>query len=114
VVLNGEDHLRELRDTVAEALRELPAGGPTPTSARLRLPEGAELLSAEFRSVIRHDFTGELLIPGPGPVEDYVRSMIITQDLADPEALVSAVSRLVRQAREPFRVRTHCGCLICS
>lgn len=80
--------------------RRAPGRALAPTSARLRLPEGAELLSAEFRSVTRHDFTGELLIPGPGPAEDYVRSMIITQNLPDPEALVFAVSSFIRRAPE--------------
>jgi len=51
-----------------------PAGAGA-RAGRLRLDEGEELLAREFTSIIRHDFTGELVIPGPRPVEDYVRSM---------------------------------------
>lgn len=59
----------------------------------------------------RHDFTSELLIPGPRPVEDYVRSMSITQGLPDPGRFAEAVASLIPGGT--FRVRTHAGCLIC-
>ena len=65
VVLNGHDHLRELRDLIATALAG--TGGQPPRRERLHLDDGQALLAAEFGSVTRHDFTGELLIPGPGP-----------------------------------------------
>jgi len=80
VVLNGEDHLRELRDAMAAALGGTPAGERVAQGERLRLDHGADLLAAEFRSVTRHDFAAELVIPGPAPVENYVRSMITTQE----------------------------------
>lgn len=60
VVLNGHDHLRELRDLIATALAD--AGGQPPRRERLHLDDGQALLAAEFGSVTRHDFTGELLI----------------------------------------------------
>ena len=114
VVLNGEDHLRELRQLITTALRDFTNEEP-PGPGRLRLDEGEELLSREFTSVIRHDFTGELVITGPQPVEDYVRSMGVTRDLPDPEAFISAVGRLVpRDDQGMFRIRTHSGCLVCS
>ncbi|MGH3399578.1 MAG: class I SAM-dependent methyltransferase, partial [Streptosporangiaceae bacterium] len=112
VVLNGEDHLRELRDLITAALGNFTNADP-PHRERLRLDDGEDLLAGEFTSVTRHDFTGELRIPGPRPVEDYVRSMMITYDLPDPEALPAAVGSLVPSGGT-FRVRTHTGCLICS
>jgi SAM-dependent methyltransferase len=114
VVLNGEDHHRELRALIATALRDFTDGEP-PGPGRLRLDEGEELLAREFTSVTRHDFAGELVVPGPQPVEDYVRSLGVAQDLPDPEAFIAAVGRLVpRGDQGTFRVRTRCGCLVCS
>jgi SAM-dependent methyltransferase len=111
VVLNGADHLRELHDLITAALRNVTSADP-PHRERLRLDDGEDLLAGQFTSVTRHDFTGELLIPGPRPVEDYVRSMVITQDLPDPRAFAAAVASLV-PSRGAFRVRTHSGCLVC-
>ena len=114
VVLNGEDHLRELRDLITAALQNVTNGEP-PLRERLRLGDGQDLLASEFTSITRHDFTGELLIPRPGPVEDYVRSMAITQDLTGPVAFAAAVGSLVPSNDQGvFRVRTHSGCLVCS
>jgi SAM-dependent methyltransferase len=112
VVLNGQDHLRELRDLISAALRDRKAATPSP-GERLRLDDGRDLLASEFTSVVRHDLTGELLVPGPGPVEDYVRSIVIAQDLPDPASFAAAVGRLV-PTTGPFRVRTHSGCFICA
>jgi SAM-dependent methyltransferase len=114
VVLNGADHLRELRDLVTAALETVTGAGRL-FQERLRLDDGADLLASEFSSVTRHDFTGELHIPAPQPVEDYARSMMVTQDLADPEAFVTAVGRLVPAGDQgAFRVRVHSGCLVCA
>ena len=114
VMLNGEDHLRELRDLITTALRNVTSREP-PLREQLRLDDGENLFASGFTSVIRHDFTGELLIPAPQPVEDYVRSMVITQDLPDPGAFATAVGRLVpTDDQGVFRVRTHSGCLVCS
>lgn len=114
VVLNGEDHLRELRDLITAAPGNVTNGEP-PLRERRRLDDGEDLLASEFTSVTRHDFTGELLIPGPRPVEDYVRSMVITQDLPDPGAFAAAVGSLVPSGDQGvLRVRTHSGCLVCS
>jgi SAM-dependent methyltransferase len=86
-----------------------------PRRERLRLDDGEDLLATEFTAITRHDFTGELLIPGPQPVEDYARSMVITQDLPDPGAFAAAVGQLVPTGDQGvFRVRTHSGCLVCS
>ncbi|HEV2377480.1 MAG TPA: class I SAM-dependent methyltransferase [Streptosporangiaceae bacterium] len=107
VVLNGEDHLRELRDLITTVLGRLTDGPPLATE-RLCLDDGEALLAAQFTSITRHDFTGELLIPARQPVEDYVRSMV----LPDPVSLAAAVTGLI-PASGTFRVRTHTGCLVC-
>jgi SAM-dependent methyltransferase len=111
VVLNGRDHLRELRDLITAALADSADRQP-PRGARLHLDDGEALLAGEFSSITRHDFTSELLIPGTGPVEDYVRSMTITQGLPDPGGLAAAVAGLIPSGGT-FRVRTHIGCLAC-
>ena len=109
VVLNGHDHLRELRDLINTAISST-SGSQRSYGERVQLDDGETLLAAEFSSVIRHDFTGELLIPGPGPVEDYVRSMTITRDQPDPDEFAAAVASLI--PGDTFRVRTHTGCLV--
>jgi SAM-dependent methyltransferase len=120
VVLNGEDHLRELRALVTAALADI--GAPAAPAAlaepvireHVRLDGGEELLAAAFTSVARHDFIAELL-PGRSPVEDYIRSMIITQELADPASLLAAVARRwPAGADDAFRITAHSGCLVCS
>jgi SAM-dependent methyltransferase len=140
VVLNGHDHLRELRDLIIATLRDFTKGEPHFTNGephftkgephftngephftegephdqeRLRLDDGEELLATRFRCISRHDFISELRIRGRQPVEDYVRSMSIAQELPDPQAFAVAVGRLV-PGGGTFRVRTHSGCLICS
>lgn len=111
VVLNGEDHLRELRDLIAAALVRFTDTQP-PRWERLRLDEGEGLLGAEFASVTRHEFTSELLIPDPQPIAEYVRSMHITKSLPDPAAFAADVTSLI-PAGGTLRVRTHSGCLVC-
>ncbi len=66
VVLNGEDHLRELRDLITAALGNLTNAEP-PLRERLRLDDGEDLLASEFTSITRYDFTGELVIPALSP-----------------------------------------------
>ena len=115
VALNGEDHLRELRDVIAAAIASL---GQEPSSLlreRISLDQGEARLRSVFESVTRHDFAGELRVPGPEPVVAYVRSMRETARLPDPEPLVEAVAGWLKAARGAvFRVTTHSGCLICA
>lgn len=112
VVLNGDNHLRELRDLIAVAL-QITTSDP-PLGDQLRLDDGQELLGSQFTSVIRHDFTSQLRIPGRAPIERYVRSMISTHDQHDPGALAAAVTSALPTGGGPFRVCSHTGCLICS
>jgi hypothetical protein len=71
-------------------------------------------MSSEFTSVIRHDFTSELRIPGPEPIENYVRSLISIQDQPDPVAVAAAVASHLPTGGGPFGIRAHTGCLVCS
>lgn len=112
VVLNGSNHLRELRDLIAAAL-QITTSQP-PLGDQLRLDDGQELLGSEFTSVIRHDFTSELRIPGPEPIEHYVRSMISTHGQHDPGALAAMVASRLPTRGGQFRVRTDTGCLVCT
>jgi SAM-dependent methyltransferase len=116
VVLNAVDHMAEFQKLVESAAADL--GVPAPVWAEVRtdrhglnLDSGARLLAGEFDAVERHDFVGELVVPGPQPVLDYVASMRFTQSLASPEQLVAAVAR--RLPAGEFRITTHCGALVC-
>jgi SAM-dependent methyltransferase len=115
VALNGEDHLRELRDLVAAALASL---GWEPSSLlreRISLDQGEALLRSQFTSVTRHDFAGQLRVPDPEPVAAYVRSMRETARLPDARPLVEAVTSRLRAAPDAvFRITTRSGCLVCA
>ena len=111
IVLNGPDHLQELRAIVAQVRGEEIWG----QQERLRLDGGEVLARPYFPTVTRHDFVSELQLPDPAPIEDYVRSMSGTKHSADPERLVaSVVSRFPAGPGAVFTVTTHAGCLICA
>lgn len=119
VVLNAADHLAELSELAVGAA--VACGLPRGVSrAEIRpdggvgLEAGARLLASEFSSVERHDFTGELAVPGPQPILDYVASLRLVQDAADSAAIVAAATRLLPSpAGGAIRIRTHTGCLVC-
>ena len=116
VVLNAPDHLHELRELVEAVAvsfgRE--AGATWAEYQAMTVDRGAELLAGLFSKVHRHDFAGELLIPGLQPVIDYVASTWTAQSLPDPEAFAAAVTKRVRFGPDGmFRVRTRSGVLIC-
>ena len=111
IVLNGRDHLRQLRDAVAAARAD---GMMRSQRERVTLDDGEALTEPHFSSVTRHDFVSELRIPEPGPIVDYVRSMSGTQHAADPERLVAAVaSSLPTAPGAVLTITTHTGCLVC-
>jgi SAM-dependent methyltransferase len=118
--LNGPGHLQEMRDLMAAALRETGQPGPSGPDAGLargwlHLDRGQELAAHVFGTVARHDFTAELVLSDPEPVEAYVRSTMTAQSVAEPEALVAAVRRRIPFGPDgTFRVTTHAGCLVCS
>jgi SAM-dependent methyltransferase len=119
IVLNAPDHLAQMRELVQETAVELglpPAeiGAEYQTYLAMTMDTGAELAARVFGSVQRHDFAAELVLPGPGPLADYVSSMRGTQTMPDPAGFTAAVI-----ARAPFgpdgtfRISTHSGLLIC-
>ena len=117
VVLNGPDHLHELRELTSEAAAAVgqPPGAfwADTGDGGLDIDHGADLLASAFGAVERHDFAAELVVPDPGPVLDYVASMRVTQGLADPGALVAAAAGLLAARGDgPIRIRTRSGCLV--
>ena len=109
--LNGLDHLRQLREIVAAARGD----GGWGRRDRLTLDDGEALARSFFSRVARHDFTAELRIRDPRPIEDYVRSMSGTQHGADPDRLVAAVvARLPPAPDDVLTITTHTGALICD
>jgi SAM-dependent methyltransferase len=118
-VLNGIDHLAELRDLMTQAAADIGLpdvvwadnGGIT---GGLSLDDGQELLAGVFGSVQRHDFRADLEVPGPEPVLEYLASMRYTQGMDEPRRLVDAASRHIRPAPDGVvRIRTWTGCLVC-
>jgi SAM-dependent methyltransferase len=117
VVLNGPDHLHELRELTSEAAAAVgqPPGAfwADTGDGGLDIDHGADLLASAFGAIERHDFAAELVVPDPGPVLDYVASMRVTQGLADPGALVAAAAGLLAARGDgPIRIRTRSGCLV--
>jgi SAM-dependent methyltransferase len=114
VVLNGDDHLRELRDALNSSL---PGAGASLAihQERLTLDAGERLLAEHFGSVIRHDFTAGLVVPAPQPIADYVRSSNIAQLVPDPISFMDTVlGHLGTGPDGNFHITTHSGCLVCS
>jgi len=75
IALNAENHLRELRHAVDEALQDFGLR-PENFGDRVRLAEGEELLAREFGSVTRHDFGSELVMTDLAPMEADLMSSI--------------------------------------
>jgi SAM-dependent methyltransferase len=111
IVLNGTDHLRELRAAVAAAR----GADPGAMGERVRLDDGESLARSFFPQVTRHDFVAQLRVPGPGPIADYVRSMSGTSHHANPEHLAATVAAAFPHDPDGHYVITsHSGCLVCE
>jgi SAM-dependent methyltransferase len=116
VVLNARDHNQELRDAVQQARHEVGLGGPQ-LGERLGLAEGQGMLQKVFTSVVRHDFVSELVLSRPEPLEAYVKSMIDTALLPEPQRedyVARVLHHLPWDRTGVVRIRTHPGCLVCS
>jgi ubiquinone/menaquinone biosynthesis C-methylase UbiE len=112
IVLNGRNHLRQLRDAVAAARAD---GIMRSQRERVTLDDGEALAEPYFSTVTRHDFVSELRLPDPGPILEYVRSMSGTQHAAAPERLVAAVASAFPAGPDAvITITTHTGCLICD
>ena len=116
VVLNAEDHLRELRQAVDEALQDFGLRAEN-FGDRVRLAEGEELLAREFGSVTRHDFESELIMTDLAPLEAYLMSSINTAGLPEEgreDYVRRVLSHLSPGPQGVVRLTTHPGCLVCS
>lgn len=110
VVLNGGDHLHQLRAAVAAARDDA-----TAIRERLTLDDGESLAKSFFPKVARHDFVAELRVPGPGPIADYVRSLSGTIRHANPDHVAkTVVATLPKTPDGHYVITSHSGCLICE
>ena len=111
IVLNGADHLSQLRAVIAAARGDDRAS----VVERVTLDDGESLARSFFPRVTRLDFVAELRIPAPEPVADYVRSMSGTTHHASPDLVVEkVVSTFPRASDGHFVITSHTGCLICE
>jgi SAM-dependent methyltransferase len=111
IVLNGPDHLRELRAAVAAAR----GADPGAMGERVRLDDGESLARSFFPQVTRHDFVAQLRVPSPGPIAEYARSMSGTSHEAEPERVAETVAAdFPRTAGGHYVITSHSGCLVCE
>lgn len=112
--LNDADHLLEMRTIINTVLLSHGRDPERIAHERIWLEPGAELAAGFFDSVRRLDFTGQLRLPGPQPVIDYVRSMSVNLGQPDQDDVVAEiVARLDFGDDGCFLVRTASGCLVC-
>jgi hypothetical protein len=84
---------------------------------RITLSDGEQLMGGVFGSVARHDFEAELIVTEPGPIEAYVRSTIsltFVPEARQHDYVAAVLDNLGMNGNGEFRIKTHCGCLICS
>ena len=115
VVLNAQDHLQELRESLAKANEQLGIPGPG-FGERLSLRHGEELLRTVFGAVARHDFVSQLVLTDLDPVEAYVRSSISASSVPktrQDEYVRLVLSHMPQDAGGQFSIRAHPGCLVC-
>jgi ubiquinone/menaquinone biosynthesis C-methylase UbiE len=111
IVLNGPDHLRELRAAVAAAR----GADPGAMGERVRLDDGESLARSFFPQVTRHDFVAQLRVPSREPITDYVRSLSGTSHGVDSERVAEVVAAdFPRTAGGHYVITSHSGCLVCE
>jgi SAM-dependent methyltransferase len=121
VMTNGAGHLRELDELITAAARD--ALGVERTAwikVLFTLDDGPRELGAGFDRVERHELPGELRVPDPQLVVDYVASMVASSaflpDEAERASLLDAVSRRATDsiaADGCFLARAEVGCFVC-
>ena len=115
VVLNGYDHLRQLRVLIEEMLTAL--SDPPGSVSRLDLDVGESLLRPGFSRVERHEVHAQLVVPTPEPILDYVASMNIVRSgrVEEERAMDFARDAVEKEIGRSgaFRINTHSGCLVC-
>jgi SAM-dependent methyltransferase len=116
IVLNGTSHQRQLRTLLDETSLDFGEPAASAASELFDLDAGEEL-AARFFDVARHELNGELVVPEPGPVLAYVKSMSFVQSGRAREAeMLRSVDAKVSEtitAEGAFRITTSCGCLVC-
>jgi SAM-dependent methyltransferase len=111
IVLNGTDHMRQIREAVMVARGD--ASGRY--IERVTLDDGESLARELFANVTRHDLVAEVRVPVPGPVADYIRSLPDTISNADPDKLVEKAMAVFPTASDhTYEITSHCGCLVCE
>jgi ubiquinone/menaquinone biosynthesis C-methylase UbiE len=109
IVLNGADHLRQLRAALAAAVGQDQAA----PAERVTLDNGESLARFHFPQVTRHDFAAELRIPDPAPIADYIRSLPDHHQLGGSDSFIETViSALPVTPDGHYTITTHAGCLI--
>lgn len=98
-----------------------PVAIPERASARrFNLENGAALLHSAFAAVERRDAAGELVVPEPGPIVDYVASLTTLRAALAAgtwAAVLAEIERLAAAeiaARGAVRIATHAGLFICT
>ena len=116
IVLNEAAHQGQLRALLRDTRLEFGESGAGGASELFDLDAGEEMAS-RFFDVQRHEVHGELVIPEPAPVLDYVKSMGIVQSghAREAEMLRSVEAKIAEtiNAEGAFRITTSCGCLVC-
>lgn len=91
-------------------------GGVDPgyTTEHFDLDDGEAMARSLFPVVTRHDFVGELRVPAPEPIADYVRSIRGTRQAGTEGIAAAVVDALPRSADGHYVITTHAGCLVCE
>jgi SAM-dependent methyltransferase len=118
VLVNSADALRELRQLISDVATELDIPLGSPTTWRLDVDRGAEMVSTAFDVVERHEVRAELVVPDPEPVVAYVASLAGEQRDSERrdqfyERIRAGVGAEIEE-RGAFCTRTAVGCLVCK
>lgn len=125
VATNGQQHMRQLRETFDQVVKRLADGDSKPvlsSARRFRMEQGEEMLRPFFGVVTRDDFRAQLEIPDVEPILDYLESIRSFHERKLPESLTwETVIRDLRSEVEfvleregIFEISNHAGVFICT